>query len=66
MMERYHWRDEGVPDGRSNQLHVYDRRARQEPIAVCTDPDVAERIVVALNTSDRAMRMLADMKKERT
>jgi len=65
-MNRYHWRDENVPDnhhGGRRSLSVYDRRARQEPIAVCADPDVAERIVELLNVAEASpdlMRQVID------
>lgn len=62
-MDRCYWRDESVPDGRHPDLCVYDRRTRQEPIAVCTDPDVAERIVELLNVAEASpdlMRQVTD------
>jgi hypothetical protein len=55
-LERYHWRDENVPGGAGARLHIYDRNRRLEPIAVCTDPDVAERIVTLLNEYEAARK----------
>lgn len=51
-MDRYYWRNESVPDGRGGKIAIYDRRTRQEPIAVCADPDVAERITRLLNIDE--------------
>ncbi len=55
-MDRFYWRDENVPGGSGSRLHIYDRAQRREPIAVCLDPDVAERITRLLNADENARK----------